>query len=48
MYDSLLDQEETDDRTSDTEHMETQPFSEEQLLEHQFNDVVLELNLDTR
>ena len=35
---SLLDQEQTDDTTSNTEHMETQCVSEEQLLQQQFND----------
>ena len=45
---SLLDPEQTDDTTSNTEHMETQSVSEEQLLEQQINDLFLELNQGTK
>ena len=45
---SLLDWEQTEDTNSNTENAETQNVSEEQLLEQQFNDVLLELYQDTQ
>ena len=44
----FLDQEQTEDTISITEIIETQNVSEEQLLDQQFNDLLLELNQDTQ
>ena len=45
---SLLDQEQMNDTTSNMEPTETQNVSEEQFLEQQFNDLLLELNQETK
>ena len=45
---SFLDQDSTDGKRSNTEHTETQNVSKEQLLEQQINDLLLELNQDTK
>ena len=45
---SFLDQEQTDDTTSNTEQTETQNASEERLLERQYNDLLSELNQNTQ
>ena len=45
---SLLDQEQTDNTTSNTENEDTTNVSEETLLEQQFNYLLLELNQDTQ
>ena len=45
---SLLDQEQTDHNTSRAENTETQIVSKEQLLEQQFNNLLLELIQDTQ
>ena len=44
----LLDQEQTDDTTSNTDYMDTQRVSKEQFLEQQPNGLLLELNQNTQ
>ena len=45
---SLLDQEQSDNTTSNTENTDAKNVSQETLLEQQFNDLFLELNQDTQ
>ena len=45
---SLLEQEQTDETSSNTEQTETQNVSQEQFLEQQFKDLLLELKQDTQ
>ena len=45
---SLLDQEQTHNTTSNTENVDTTNLSKETLLEQQFNDLLLELKQDTQ
>ena len=45
---SLLDQKQTENKMSSTEHTELQKASQEQILEQQLNDLLLDLNQDTQ
>ena len=45
---SLLDQEQTGNTASNTEHMETQKVPEEQFIEQHFDDILSALNQDTQ
>ena len=45
---SLLAREQTDDKTSNNQQTETQNVSKEQVLEQQFNDLLLEHNQDSQ
>ena len=44
----MLDKEQSDNTTSNTENTDTTNVSEETLLEQQFNDLLLESNQDTQ